>query len=136
MRDTLCNLILRTGFLFGQVGVMLFAVLLWKGTGLGWFAIGYFMLGGFRALRGLGMAQVRPLVHESQMGLAYGIAETIGISATLLIPPIAGYLYSLNPYMMYPVGLIATLIGFMISLIFIPRSKHLEPEHVEITHLP
>jgi MFS family permease len=126
----------RTGFLLGQVGVMVYALLLWKGTGFGWFAIAYFMLGGFRALRGLGVAQVRPLVHESQMGLAYGIAETIGASTTLLIPPLAGYLYSLNPYMVYPVGLIATVIGFIISLIFIPHSKHLEPEHLEITHLP
>jgi hypothetical protein len=126
----------RTGFLLGQVGVALYALLLWKGTGFGWFAIAYFMLGGFRALRGLGVAQVRPLVHQSQMGLAYGIAETIGASTTLLIPPIAGYLYSLNPYMVYPVGLIAIATGFIISLIFTPRSKHLEPEHLEITHLP
>jgi hypothetical protein len=118
------------------VGVALYALLLWKGTGFGWFAIAYFMLGGFRALRGLGIAQVRPLVHKSQMGLAYGIAETVGASATLLIPPLAGYLYSLNPYMIYPVALIAIGIGFIISFIFTPHSKHLEPEHLEITHLP
>jgi hypothetical protein len=122
--------------LLGQIGVVFYAVLLWKGTSFGWFAIGYFMLGGFRALRGLGVAQVRPLVHESQMGLAYGIAETIGAATTLIIPPIAGYLYSLNPYMVYPVSLVAIAIGFIISFIFTPHSKHVHPEHVEITHLP
>jgi len=126
----------RNGFLIGQVGVAVYALLLWQGTGFGWFAIAYFMLGGFRALRGLGVAQVRPLVHESQMGLAYGIAETFGSATTLLIPPLAGYLYSLNPYMVYPVALVAMAIAFIISTIFTPRSKHLEPGHLEITHLP
>lgn len=126
----------RTGFLLGQFGVVLYALLLWKGTGFGWFAIAYFMLGGFRALRGLGVAQVRPLVHESQMGLAYGIAETTGAATTLFIPPIAGYLYSLNPFMIYPIALVAIAIGFIISLIFTPHAKHIPPEHIELTHLP
>jgi len=126
----------RTGFLLGQVGVMVYALLLWKGTGLSWFAIAYFMLGGFRALRGLGVAQVRPLVHESQMGLAYGIAETVGASTTLIIPPIAGYLYSISPYIVYPVALVAIAIGFIISFIFTPHSKHISPEHIDITHIP
>src|SRR5258706_8629466 len=112
----------RTGFLLGQVGVMVYALLLWKGTGLSWFAIAYFMLGGFRALRGLGVAQVRPLVHESQMGLAYGIAETVGASTTSIIPPIAGYLYSISSYMVYPIALVAIAIGFIISFICTPLS--------------
>ena len=124
----------RTGFLLGQLGVAAYALLLWKGTHLGWFAIAYFMLGGFRALRGLGVAQVRPLVHESQMGLAYGIAETVGAATTVVIPPIAGYLYSLNPFMIYPVALIAIAIGFVVSIIFTPHSKHIPPDHIELTH--
>ncbi len=126
----------RSGFLLGQVGVMAFAALLWKGTGFGWFAIAYFMLGGFRALRGLGIAQVRPLVHESQMGLAYGVAETVGSATIMLGPPIAGYLYSINPSIMYPVGLVAIVIGFIISAIFTPHSKHVHPEHIDLPHQP
>ena len=78
----------RTGFVLGQISVSLFAVLLWRGSGFGWFALGYFLLGGFRALRWLGVAQVRPFVHESQMGLAYGITEMIGSSTVLLAPPL------------------------------------------------
>ena len=124
----------RTGFLIGQVGVAAYALLLWKGTGFSWFAVAYFMLGGFRALRGLGVAQVRPLVHESQMGLAYGIAETVGAATSFVIPPIAGYLYSLNPFMIYPVSLIAIAIGFVVSFIFTPHSKHIPPDHIELTH--
>lgn len=124
----------RKGFLIGQVGVAAYAFLLWRGTSFVWFAIAYFMLGGFRALRGLGVAQVRPLVHESQMGLAYGIAETVGAATSFIIPPIAGYLYSLNPFMIYPVSLVAIAIGFVVSFIFAPHSKHISPEHIELTH--
>jgi len=124
----------RLGFLLGQLGVAAYALLLWKGAGFSWFAVAYFMLGGFRALRGLGVAQVRPLVHESQMGLAYGIAETVGAATAFIIPPVAGYLYSLNPFTIYPVALIAIAIGFVVSIIFTPHSKHTPPDHIELTH--
>jgi MFS family permease len=111
----------RTGFILGQIGVVTFAILLWRTTGFGWFALAYFFLGGFRALRALGIAQVRPYVHESQMGLAYGIAETVGSSTVLLAPPLAGYLYSHDPALMYPVGLVLIGVGLMISIALIPR---------------
>jgi MFS family permease len=125
----------RTGFLIGQMGVFLYALILWKGTGFGWFAIAFFMLGGFRALRGLGIAQVRPLVHESQMGLAYGIAETVSAATLFVISPLVGYMYAFDPFIVYPIALVAIVIGFVISAVFTPRSKHIHPEHVEI-HMP
>ena len=126
----------RAGFLLGQLGVMAYAFLLWKGTGFGWFALAYFLLGGFRVVRGLGIALVRPFVRESQMGLAYGIAETVGSATVLLAPPIAGYLFSRDPFLVYPIGLILITIGLIISLVFVPRSKRLPPEHIELTHEP
>ena len=126
----------RAGFLLGQLGVMAYAFLLWKGTGFGWFALAYFLLGGFRVARGLGIALVKPFVHESQMGLAYGIAETVGSATVWLAPPIAGYLFSRDPFLVYPIGLVAIAIGLIISLVFVPRSKRLPPEHIELTHEP
>jgi len=125
----------RLGFLIGQLGVAIFAFLLWQGTGLGWFVIAYFMLGSFRALRGLGVALVQPLVHQSQMGTAYGIAETVGAATMFIIPPIAGYLYARDPIIIYPISLAAIVVGFIVSAVFTPQSKHVQPEHVEI-HLP
>jgi MFS family permease len=122
----------RLGFVFGQLGVAAFSVLLWQGAGFGWFAIGYFLLGGFRVLRGLGVAQVRPFVHESQMGLAYGIAETLGSSTVLLAPPLAGYLYSIDPSLMYPASLVLIGLGLIISLVFVPRTKKLPVDHIEL----
>ena len=63
--NTLMNWLLgrmeaRTGFLLGQLGVAAFALLLWQATGFGWLALGYLLLGGYRALRMLGVAQIRP----------------------------------------------------------------------------
>ena len=123
----------RTGFLLGQMAVAGFTLLLWRGTGFGWFAVGYFLLGGFRALRGLGVAQVRPFVHESQMGLAYGIAETCGSASILLAPPLAGYLYSTEPTLMYPVGLGLMAFGAVLTLLLVPRSPRIPPEHIELS---
>ncbi len=122
----------RLGFLLGQLGVAAYALLLWRTTGFGWFAVGYFLLGGFRALRMLGVAQVRPFVHESQMGLAYGIAETCGGAAVLIAPPLAGYLYSRGVTLMYPVGLVLIAVGLALTVLFVPRSQKLPPEHIEL----
>ncbi len=122
----------RLGFVLGQVGVAAYALLLWRTTGFGWFALGYFLLGGFRALRGLGVAQVRPFVHESQMGLAYGIAETCGSASVLLAPPLAGLLYARDPALVYPVGLVSIAVGVLLTLIFVPRSSRLPPERIEL----
>ncbi len=134
--NTILNLLLgqleaRLGFVLGQLGVAAFAAILWRGFGFGWFAVAYFLLGGFRALRGLGVAQVRAFVHESQMGLAYGAAETVGSVSALLAPPLAGFLYSRDPVLMYPVGLALIGLGVLITLAFVPRSGVLPPEHIE-----
>ena len=64
----------------------LFAFSIWKGTSLPVFALGYFLLGGFRAARSLTMAQAHELVHDSQMGLTYGIMETISAVIFILTP--------------------------------------------------
>ena len=58
----------RRGFLFAQALVILFALFIWKGTSLPVFALGYFLLGGFRAGRPMAMAQARELVHEFANG--------------------------------------------------------------------
>ncbi len=135
--NTVLNLALgqleaRLGFILGQLGVAAYAWLLWRATGFEWYALGYFLLGGFRALRALGVAQVRPFVHESQMGLAYGIAETCGSATVLLAPPLAGYLYSQDPALVYPVALVLIGIGVLLTLLFVPRSEKLPPERIEL----
>ena len=109
------------GFLLAQLSVAAFSLLLWKGTGLGWYALGFFLLGGFRSARSLIYAQIRPLIHPAQMGLAYGVTETFSSLAIMLAPLLAGVFYSRDPAMVYWVS--AALVGIMVvvAAIFVPR---------------
>jgi MFS family permease len=133
---TLLNFLLgqlsaRTGFLLGQLAVAAFAAILWRGFGFAWFALGYLLLGAYRPMRSLGVAQVRAFVHPSQMGLAYGIAETLSGASMLLAPPLAGLLYSRDPALMFPVGLALIGIGVAITLSFVRRDPAPSSQHVE-----
>jgi MFS family permease len=111
----------RRGFLFAQALVILFAVFIWKGTALPFFALGYFLLGGFRAARPMVMAQARELVHESQMGITYGIMETVSSIIFILTPPIAGFLFERDPMILYPLAIGLIAVSIFISSIFLPR---------------
>ncbi len=117
----------RTGFLLAQVSVAFFSLILWKGLGVPWYALGYFMLGGYRAARSFIYAQARPLVHPAQMGLAYGVAETFNSLSMTLAPLLAGVLYTQSPVGVYPFSLVLFGAAIIISIIFTPRSGVDEP---------
>jgi len=110
----------RRGFLFAQALVILFALFIWKGVGLPVFALGYFLLGGFRAGRPMALAQARELVHDSQMGITYGIMETISAVIFVLTPPLAGILFELNPVVVYPLSIGLIAISILVSYLFSP----------------
>ncbi len=111
----------RIGYLLGQISVCAFTLILWRTASFPWFCIAYFMLGGYRITRSLATAQTRHLVPQSRMGLAYGITETVGTSAIILAAPVAGFLYKIDPSLMYISGFFLIVISFMISARFIPR---------------
>jgi MFS family permease len=111
----------RIGYPISQALVGLFALLMWRGTGLPCFALGYFLLGGFRAARPLALAQVRELVHTSQMGLTYGTMETVTSFIFILTPPLAGYLYEHDPYLVYPITIGLILLSMLVSIVFAPH---------------
>ena len=113
----------RTGFLLAQVSVAAFSLLLWKGLGLPWYVLGYFLLGGYRSARSLIFAQIRPLIHPAQMGLAYGVAETFNSLAIMLAPLLAGVLYTRAPVLVYPVSVGLIVVTLIFSGIFVPREK-------------
>ncbi len=108
------HLDVRLGYLLGQVGVGGFALLLWHGNGLLWYVPAYLLMGGFRTTRSLATAYIRSMVSGPNMGLAYGLAETIAAIATIIAPPLAGYLYQNEPSQMY--GFSAALIAFSLSV--------------------
>lgn len=109
------------GYFLGQVTVSVFTLILWQSSNFSWFCLAYFMLGGYRITRSLATAQTRNLVQQSRMGLAYGITETVGTSALILASPLAGFLYKINPSLMYIVGFCLIVISFLVSVRFIPR---------------
>jgi MFS family permease len=115
-----------TGFLLGQAAVAVFTLILWWGSGLGWFLIGFFMLGGYRTARNLGMAQVRELVPSAKMGLAYGLGETVSATAVILAPIAAGFLYTKNPILMYAIGFGLLVVSIYISSRFSPKLGYLD----------
>jgi MFS family permease len=131
---TLGQLTARAGYLLGQVLVAGFAVLIWQGTGLPWYALGYFLLGGFRSIRALTFAQIRPLIHSAQMGLAYGVAETFSSLAMILSPLLAGLLYTRGPALVYPVSLSLIAVTLIVSGIFTPHEK--VKEEMPVVSLP
>jgi MFS family permease len=113
----------RLGFLLCQVCVGVFALLVPRSSSFFWCSLGYFMLGGHRVARSLAMAQVRNLVHRSNMGLAYGIVETVGASTIVLAPPLAGFLYHQQPSLMYSGSLGLILFSLTASTFLIPSGQ-------------
>jgi MFS family permease len=111
----------RRGFLFAQALVILFAFFIWRGASLPVFMLGYFLLGGFRAGRPMMMAQARELVHDSQMGVTYGIMETISAVIFVLTPPIAGILFERDPKLVYPLSIGLIAVSIVVSYFFTKR---------------
>lgn len=105
----------RIGFLLGQLAVGIFAVSLWQGSGLVWFGLGYFLFGGFRTARLLALAQVREMIDPANMGLAYGISETVVSLATFLAPVLAGILYVQQPTSIFSLSAVLILVGLILS---------------------
>jgi MFS family permease len=96
----------RLGYLIGQFAVGLFALMLWQGTSFPVYTITFFLLGGYRASRSLATAYISSLINGANLGLAYGLAETIAAGATIIAPILAGALYSQNPGKMYAVSVL------------------------------
>ncbi|HEX6036339.1 MAG TPA: MFS transporter [Anaerolineales bacterium] len=114
----------RRGFLFAQGLVILFALFIWKGTSLPIYVLAYFLLGGFRAGRPMALAQARELVHDSQMGVTYGIMETISAVIFILTPPLAGVLFERDPMIVYPLSIGLLVVSIAVSYFFSPRKVH------------
>jgi MFS family permease len=109
----------QLGFLLSQVAVMMFSLFLWRGTDLPWLMLGYFLLGGYKTARLFATAQVRNLVHQARMGLAYGLTETISSTTMILSPILAGYLYTRNPLSIFSIAAILILLSLIASTIFL-----------------
>ncbi|NOH01847.1 MAG: MFS transporter [Chloroflexi bacterium] len=119
----------RRGFLFAHLLVMSFAALIWQGLGLPIFVLGYFLLGGFRAARPMALALARGLVHDSQMGLSYGAMETVSAIIFIISPPIAGFIFDRDPFLIYPLAIGLIITSIMVSYLFAPHIVQPVPQN-------
>ena len=102
--------------LIGQVGLMLFAILIWQGGGFIGFGLGYLFMGGYRLCRAMTVALVRPVVREREVGLAFGMVESLNSLAFTVAPILAGFLYDWRPASIYPVSLLVLIPAALLTL--------------------
>lgn len=124
---TLGRLAPRSAYILSQGLVGLSVVLLWQGVGAPWFALGYFLAGGFRTARSMVTATVQGLVQRSEMGLAYGLAETAQGVAMVAAAPLAGLLYHRRPELPFPVSLALITFLLILSLRLTPQPEQTSP---------
>lgn len=109
------NLSAGWAMMIGQVGLMLFSLLIWQGGSYPWYALGYLFLGGYRLCRAMTVALVRPVVREREVGLAFGMVESLNALAFMIAPILAGFLYDWRPASIFPVSLVILVPAIMLS---------------------
>ena len=120
---TLGRLNARVGFILGQVAAGAFSLLVLMGTGFPWFAVGYFLLGGYRAARAMATAFIGEIVPPENIGLTYGITETASGMALILAPPVAGFIFERNPSWIYLGAVLLMLLSVAASLLVTQKSR-------------
>jgi MFS family permease len=106
----------RVGFLIAVIFVGFSVIFIWKGLGSLWYGLGYFLAAGYRFFRVLVTGHVESYVTIDDSGLAYGIAETVGILTVVVSAPIAGFLYELRPELPFPVSLVMIIVSLFLIL--------------------
>jgi MFS family permease len=117
------NVASGSGFILGQALVMVYTLVVWRGSGFPWFAAGYIFISGFRLCRIMGLALVRHEVHHAELGLAFGLFEMVNALTLMLAPLLAGVLYDRSPVLVYPVSLLIILASIIISLVLFNKKR-------------
>jgi MFS family permease len=125
----------QLGFLIGQPLVALFALLIWQGNHMLAFSAGFFLLGGYRLSRVMVIGLARRMVHPRQVGLAFGLLETVNAGAIILSPLLAGALYQRAPGWVYIATLILIGVALLANVIFL-YSKRIPAPALETAHQP
>lgn len=114
----------KIGALIGFILVALFDLLLWKFRSIPVYFFAFFLSGGFRAGKVILVSMIRPFVRKENIGLAYGVAETVFGSALIFAPMLAGFIYDRSPEMIYPIAIIGLLAA---GSLFFPLVDKLKP---------
>lgn len=110
--------------MIGQVGLALYALLLWQGEGLMAYGMAYIFIGGYRLCRAMTLTLVQPIVRAGEVGLAFGVVETLNALAYVGAPVLAGVLYDWQATAVFPVSLILLLLTFLLNIVFLLRYQH------------
>lgn len=113
----------QNGFVLAQGAAFIFSMVIWRGTGLAWYMVGYLFYGGMRVAKNLGIALTKPLVHPAQLGTAFGFMETACSIALIAAPPLAGLIYQYSPQLVYPLAAVMVTITMVISLRKVPSEN-------------
>lgn len=113
---TLGHLPALTAFIAGEAALLAVSLLLWKGSGMGYYGLAYFLMGGFRLSRTLSVAFIQPIVGKNQLGLAFGVVESVNSLALILTPILAGFLYDRNPLLVFRAGAVVLLFSLTLTL--------------------
>jgi MFS family permease len=119
------------GLVLSQGLAIVSAAILWQANLAPWFALAYFLAAGFRSAHSMVTAHVDGMVGRAELGLAFGLVETVLALVILTAPPTAGVLYQISPSLPYPVGILLMLGSVAISIAY---ARHHRPpeEHLEI----
>lgn len=109
------NLPAGVAMVIGQAGLMLFVLFIWQGGGFIWYGLGYLFLGGYRLCRVMTVALVQPVVREREVGLAFGMVESLSAIAFMIAPVLAGFLYDWRPVSIYPISLLVLILAILLS---------------------
>ena len=106
----------RRGIVVAHVLVALGLLSWWRGNSVVLFALGFFFKGAFQTVRILVVAQADTLLERAQIGLAYGVVDTVGSLMLVVGAPIAGWLYEIDPSLPFRVGLVLTAVSLLAHL--------------------
>lgn len=117
----------RLAFPLAQGIVAGSVLLLWGGMGIPWFAMGYFLAAAYRTSRHVVMDLADDFVQRAEMGMAYGLVESLSDLAVVFASLVAGLLYRVAPALPFPVSLAWIGLGLLLTLRFMPRPERRFP---------
>ena len=78
------------------------------------------------------VALVRPIVRDREVGLAFGLVESLNSLAAVIAPVLAGLLYDWQAVSIFPASLIVLGVTFMLSLRYTRRKGYHRPVIAEM----
>jgi predicted MFS family arabinose efflux permease len=120
---TLGRMSSKRGLITAQIITFASSFLLWRGTGLLSFGLGYAFAASYQTARWLATVEGGTFVSERNRGLVYGTVETVNSLVFLLAPPIAGLLYAQRPQLPYLTGMVMLVVTLILTWCFLPGTQ-------------